>query len=231
LDFRINEIARKWINSAYLLLDRGFYKDALNLAQKVSSFSDVDQKVINKFKSYVILEEGEKLQSILILGKAIEKYSIALELNDDLESKIKALQYKAGIQLVELADKVDEPDEIILAIQSLEEAKKLSSGIGFRNEQLLNDLNEKLNRYSNYKSDKIIDYEMSKARYLQALARSPRLTIGMTLPLIEELLGKPHDTIISNNLNQEEQLWIYFLKHKKLELSFKDFILFKIEEF
>jgi hypothetical protein len=71
---------------------------------------------------------------------------------------------------------------------------------------------------------------MSKARYLQALARSPRLIIGMTLPLIEELLGKPHDIIISNNLNQKEQLWIYFLKDKKLELSFKDFILFKIEE-
>ena len=230
LDFRINEIARKWINSAYLLLDRGFYKDALKLAQKVSSFSDVDEKVINKFKSYVILEEGEKLQSILILGKSIEKYSMALELNDELESKIKALQYKAGIQLVELADKVDESDEIILAIQSLEEAKKLSTGIGSRNEQLLSDLNEKLTRYGNYKSDKIIDYEMSKARYLQAIARSPRLTIGMTLPLIEELLGKPHDIIISNNLNQQEQLWIYFLKDNKLELSFKDFILFKIEE-
>jgi hypothetical protein len=95
---------------------------------------------------------------------------------------------------------------------------------------LLSDLNEKLTRYGNYKSDKIIDYEMSKARYLQAIARSPRLTIGMTLPLIEELLGKPHDVIISNNLNQQEQLWIYFLKDKKLELSFKDFILFKIEE-
>ena len=98
------------------------------------------------------------------------------------------------------------------ATPNLEEAKKLSTGIGSRNEQLLSDLNEKLTRYGNYKSDKIIDYEMSKARYLQAIARSPRLTIGMTLPLIEELLGKPHDIIISNNLNQQEQLWIYFLK-------------------
>ena len=44
-------------------------------------------------------------------------------------------------------------DEIILAIQSLEEAKKLSKSIGSRNEQLLNDLNKKLNRYSNYKFD------------------------------------------------------------------------------
>ena len=36
--------------------------------------------------------------------------------------------------------------------------------------------------------------------------------------------------IMDKKTNQEEQLWVYFLKDKKLELSFKDFILFKIEE-
>ena len=230
LNFRINEIARKWLNSAELLLDRGFYKDALDLVNKVSSFYSVEDKLINKFKSYVVLEEGKKLQSILILGKAMEKYSEALKLNTDLESNVQALQYQAGIQLVELANKVDAFDEVNLAVQSLEEAKILSSSIGSSNEQLLKDLQERLNSYSNYKTNMIIDYEMSKARYLQAIARSPRLTIGMTLPLIEELLGKPHEIITSKATNQREQLWVYFLKDKKLELSFKDFILFKIEE-
>ena len=230
LNFRINEIARKWLNSAELLLDRGFYKDALDLVNKVSSFYSVEDKLINKFKSYVVLEEGKKLQSILILGKAMEKYSEALKLNTDLESNVQALQYQAGIQLVELANKVYAFDEINLAVQSLEEAKILSSSIGSSNEQLLKDLQGRLNSYSNYKTNKIIDYEMSKARYLQAIARSPRLTIGMTLPLIEELLGKPHEIITSKATNQREQLWVYFLKDKKLELSFKDFILFKIEE-
>ena len=91
LNFRINEIARKWLNSAELLLDRGFHKDALDLVKKVSSFYSVEDKLINKFKSYVVLEEGKKLQSILILGKAMEKYSEALKLNIDLESNVQAL--------------------------------------------------------------------------------------------------------------------------------------------
>ena len=230
LNYRINEIARKWLKSAELLLDRGFQKDALDLVKKVSSFYSVEDKLINKFKSYVVLEEGKKLQSILILGKAMKKYSEALKLNINLESNVKALQYQAGIQLVELANEVDAFDEINLAVQSLEEAKILSSSIGSNNELLLKDLNEKLDSYSNYKTDMIIDYEMSKARHLQAIARSPRLTIGMTLPLIEELLGKPHEIITSKITNQKEQLWVYFLRDKKLELTFKDFILFKIEE-
>jgi hypothetical protein len=218
------------MNSAELLLDKGLYNEALILVKKVASFSDIGIENLDRFRSFVILAQGEKLQSILILGKAMGKYSKALELNSKLESRIFALQYQAGIQLVELADKVDEPDEIILAIQSLKEAKELSSGIGFRNEKLLDDLNNKLKRYSDYKSEMIINNKMSQARYLQAIARSPRLTIGMTLPLIEELLGSPHDRVISDKTIGEKQLWIYNLKDKQLHLSFKDFILFKIEE-
>ena len=79
-------------------------------------------------------------------------------------------------------------------------------------------------------SDMIIDHKMSEARHLQAIARSPRLTIGMTLPLIEDLLGAPHEKIISEEEAKKEQLWIYYLNEKQLQLSFKDFILFKIEE-
>tara|TARA_Y100001970_G_scaffold34776_1_gene43023 strand:- start:6 stop:812 length:807 start_codon:yes stop_codon:yes gene_type:complete len=230
LNSRITEIAKKWMNSAELLLDKGLYNDALSLVKKVAKFSNIGDENLDRYRSYVILAQGEKLQSILILGKAMEKYSKALELNSKLGSKVFALQYQAGIQLVELADKVDEPDEIILAIQSLKEAKELSSAIGSRNEKLLKDLNNKLERFSDYKSDIIINQKMSQARYIQAIARSPRLTIGMTSPLIEELLGPPHERVTSNKTMGKQQLWIYNLMDKQLHLSFKDFILFKIEE-
>ena len=230
LNFRIDEIARKWMNSAELLLDNALYKEALSLVKKVAKFSDLGDKELNKFRSFVILGEGKKLQSILILGKAMEKYSKALELNIDLKPQIIALQYLAGIQLIEIADQVDEFDEIILAIQSLEQAKGISSGIGTNNEKLLKDLKNKLKKLDNYKTGMIIDHKMSEARYLQAIARSPRLTIGMTLPLIEDLLGAPHEKIISEKNAKEEQLWIYYLNEKQLQLSFKDFILFKIEK-
>ena len=231
LDFRINEIARNWMNSAELLLEKELYKDALSLVTNVASFSELGEKQINRFKSYVILGEGKKLQSILIIGKAMEKYSKALELNNELESKIKALHYQAGIQLVELANEVDEFDEIMLAVKSLEQAKTFSKSLGDRNEKLLKDLKVKLEKLDNYKINANIDREMSKARYLQAISRSPRLTIGMSLPLIKDLLGSPHEKIVNDIVNQSEQMWIYHLNNKQLHLSFKDFILFKIDEY
>ena len=230
LDFRINEVARSWMNSAELLLDQELYKDALSLVKNVASFSELGEKQINRFKSYVILGEGKKLQSIMIIGKAMEKYSQALELNNELESQIKAMHYQAGIQLVELADEVDEFDEIILAVKSLEQAKTFSKSLGDRNEKLLEDLKVKLEKLDNFKINVNIDREMSKARYLQAIARAPRLTIGISLPLIADLLGPPHEKIVNDVVGQSEQMWIYHLNNKKLHLSFKDFILFKIDE-
>ena len=230
LDFRIEEIAKMWMNSAELLLEKGFYIDALNLVKKVAKFSEIGENRIDRFKSYVIMNQGKKLQSILIFGKAMGKSTLALELNKDLESKVKALYYKAGVQLVELANEVDEFDEILLAVNALEEAKLYSSSIGNSNEKLLKDLKEKLAKLDNYKMSLLGKKEMSRARYIQAIARSPKLTIGMTLPLIQELLGDPHEIVRNNNdplINEE--MWIYYLKQKQLQLSFKDFILFKIE--
>ena len=140
------------------------------------------------------------------------------------------MHYQAGIQLVELADEVDEFDEVILAVKSLEQAKTFSKSIGDRNEKLLEDLKVKLEKLDNFKINVNIDREMSKARYLQAIARAPRLTIGMSLPLIADLLGSPHEKIVNDVFGQSEQMWIYHLNNKKLHLSFKDFILFKIDE-
>ena len=105
----------------------------------LNKYQNVYKTDINRFKSQVILGEGKKLQSILIIGKAMEKYAQALELNNELESQIKVMHYQAGIQLVELADEVDEFDEIILAVKSLEQAKTFYKSIGDRNEKLLED--------------------------------------------------------------------------------------------
>ena len=53
----------------------------------------------------------------------------------------------------------------------------------------------------------------------------------MTTPQIEHLLGAPHEKLIDTNDGKtNNQLWIYFLDKRTLQLSFQDFLLFKIEE-
>ena len=130
-----------------------------------------------------------------------------------------------------LATKADEFEEIQLAIYSLEFARELSGGIGAKNEQLLIDLKEKLSSYEDFKSRELIDKRMEFGRLELDIARSKKLSIGQTLPEVEALLGMPHEKILGNNgTNQEEQLWIYFMDKRSLQLSFQNFLLFKIEE-
>ena len=231
IEGRIEQIALLWMIEAEKFLNDSKYIRAYNLVKNVAEFSDQGKKEIRRFKSWVILGEGKQYQELGFIGKAMGKYAEALEMNQDLVYEVKALQYKAGIQMAKLATKADEFEEIQLAIYSLEFARELSGGIGVKNEQLLIDLKEKLNSYEDYKSRELIDKRMEFGRLELDIARSKKLNIGQTLPEVEALLGMPHEKILGNNgTNQEEQLWIYFMDKKSLQLSFQNFLLFKIEE-
>ena len=144
---------------------------------------------------------------------------------------VKALQYKAGIQMVNLAAEADEFDEIPLAIESLKYARELAGGIGNKNEKLLQDLQSKLDTYDKYKVNSRIEERMNLAREKQTRARSERLELGMSLPQIQKLMGDPHEKVIGGSGDDpHEQLWIYFIDKKTLYLSFQGYILFRIEE-
>ena len=230
LSGRINQIALLWMIEAEKLLKEEKFVRAYNLVKHVAAFSVEGKREIRRFKSWVILGEGKQYQEYGFIGKAMSKYAEALEMNADMIYEIKALQYKAGIQMAKLASEANEFEEIQLAIYSLEFARELSGGIGDKNEKLLTDLKEKLFLYDNYKSRDLINKKMEQGREELILARSKKLSIGQTAPEVESLLGKPHEIILGNGgKNIDEQLWIYFSKDNSIYLSFHKFQLFKIE--
>ena len=231
LNVRIEQLALYWMVDAERTLNNKQYIEAYNIVKKVASFSIQGKKELRRFKSWVILGKGKELQELGFIGRAMEKYTEALELNPDLIYEVKSLQYKAGIKMANIAKKADEFEEIQLAIYSLEYARELAGGIGTRNEKLLLDLKVKLKSYENYKSKIIIEERMELGRLELLSARSKNLEIGQSLPEVEELLGRPHEKILGGDGNNpKEQLWIYFTNKESLQLSFYDFQLFKIEK-
>ena len=231
LSGKIEQLALYWMVDAEKILNDLQYVEAYEIVKKVSLFSTQGKKELRRFKSWVVLSQGKELQNLGFIGRAMEKYSDALELNQDLIFEVKSLQYKAGVKMANIARKADEFEEVQLAISALEDARELAGGIGAKNEKLLADLKEKLEAYDEFKSRKIIDKKMEKGRIQQMLARSKKLKIGQSLPEVEALLGAPHERI--NGLDGTEadtQLWIYFTNQKSLQLSFHNFKLFKIEK-
>ena len=78
-----------------------------------------------------------------------------------------------------------------------------------------------------------IDQRMDDVRQ-QAITKkiTPSLTIGMTVPDIQFLLGHPKNIVEKKDSNGTSiQLWIYPLEGGgDMYLSFKDYILFKIKK-
>ncbi len=228
---RIEQIALYWMVQAQNMLNESNYITAYNLVKTVAEFSIQGKKEIRRFKSWVVLGEGKQYQELGFIGTAMQKYSEALELNNDLIFEVKSLQYRAGIQMAKLAKNADEFSEIQLAIHSLELAKELTGGIGARNEKLLIDLKEKLKLFDDYNSKVLIEKRMNLGRLELIKARSEKLKIGQSLPQVEELLGQPHEKILGDKgTDPEKQLWIYFMDKHSLQLSFYNFHLFKIEK-
>lgn len=231
LNGKIEQLALYWMVDAEKILNDLKYIEAYEIVKKVSLFSIQGKKELRRFKSWVILSEGKELQSLGFIGRAMDKYSEALELNQDLIFEVKSLQYKAGIKMANIARKADEFEEIQLAISALEDARELAGGIGSRNEKLLVDLKEKLEAYDEFKARDIIDRKMERGRSQQMLARSKKLEVGQYLPEVEALLGEPHERINgSDGTGTDTQLWIYFTNQESLQLSFYNFRLFKIEK-
>ncbi len=231
LNSRIEQLALYWMVDAEKLLNESQYISAYNIVKKVSLFSMQGKKELRRFKSWVILGQGKELQNLGFIGRAMDKYSEALELNQDLIFEVKSLQYKAGIKMANIARKADHFEEIQLAISALEYARELAGGIGTRNENLLIDLKKKLETYDEYKSQGLIEKRMENGRLQLMLARSKKLEVGQSLPEVEELLGQPHEKILgSNGTDPENQLWIYFTNQESLQLSFFNFQLYKIEK-
>ena len=228
---KIEQLALYWMVDAEKILNDLQYVEAYEIVKKVSLFSIQGKKELRRFKSWVVLSQGKELQNVGFIGRAMGKYSEALELNQDLIFEVKSLQYKAGVKMANIARKADEFEEVQLAISALEDARELAGGIGAKNEKLLTDLKERLKAYDEFKSRDIIEKKMEKARTQQILARSKKLEIGQSLPEVEALLGKPNERINSfDGTEADTQLWIYFTNQESLQLSFYNFRLFKIEK-
>ena len=175
LDGRIDQIALIWMNEAEMLLTEEKYDIAFSLVKQVAKFSNHGENSLRRFKSYTILGAGKDYQSAGFIGRAMGKYAEALQMNPELVYMVKALQYNAGIQMVNLAGKADEFDEINLAIESLEYAKELSGGIGAKNETLLEELKKKLDNYDEYQIRKNIDKKMNIARNQRLISNQNQL--------------------------------------------------------
>jgi tetratricopeptide (TPR) repeat protein len=230
---KLEHIAILEIEKADLLSAQGSADEAVAMMEKIKHFSTAARDKIPIYKARQILQEGEKALHFGFYSKSLTLFDEALHKDSSLKFEVSTLRYQVATHLVEMANKISDHSELRAAIQLLVDASEMTGGLGEKNEKVLNELLIKFNSDQDREMTSRIDQRMDVFRQRAIIKESTSsLIVGMTIPDIQSLLGQPKDIIQKKDKEGSSiQLWIYPLEDGgEMYLSFKDYILFKIEK-
>ncbi len=162
---------------------------------------------------------------------ALDLFEKSLLQDQEMNIEVELLRYEIATMLVNQANQAEDIAAIQLVIKSLEDAQNITGNLGEDNENTLKALKEKVIRFEEISIQKDIDKRMADEREKREERLRPTIQIGMTIPQVQEILGEPTEIIHKTNKKGEDmQLWLYGSgANTVLQLSFLEFILFKIE--
>jgi len=229
---KLNHLAMLEIEKAEKLSSIGQNDEAILLMENIDHFSQEAKNKIPYFEAKKFIQEAEKALKYGFFRKSLEKLNQAVAKDNSVEFEAKALRYQVATHLVELANTITSHSELRSAIQLLKDASEMTGGLGEKNEKALAVLLEKFEVDQEREIENRIDTRMEDVRIRSIKAKTtPPISVGMTVPDIQSLLGSPNEIIEKIDKNGSSfQLWIYPLEQGgELQLSFKDYILFKFE--
>jgi tetratricopeptide (TPR) repeat protein len=231
INAHLYRIASLRLQDAELLMSRGKHDEALALVQKTALFSDRARKEIPRFEALQSLANGKTAMKYRFYDKALQLFSNALLKYPPLKREINAYRYQIAAMMVVDINQIRDASEIRLAVIGLEEAKQLCGGIGPANEKIYQVLKNRLDILEQLTIRYGIDKRMEEERMRRARLKDATIRIGMTIPQVMDIIGEPVEIIHKQSLKgKDSQLWLYPMhKDQNLELSFLDYILFKIE--
>ena len=230
---KLDHIAILEIEKAELLASQGKADQAIKLMENIAHFSKAAGEKIPYFEARKLLQEGEKALRYGFYSKSLTLIDEALQKDSGLEFEVSTLRYQVATHLVAMANEVTDHSELRAAIQMLVDASNLTGGLGEENEKILNELLSKFSHDQDREISGRIDRRMETIRQRAVQKKTvPPLTVGMTVPDIQSLLGYPHEIIEKKDSDGSIiEMWIYPLEEGgDMYLSFKDFKLFKIEK-
>jgi tetratricopeptide (TPR) repeat protein len=232
VDDHIRKIAEARLDAAELVLHSGQGEKAIEMVHDISQYYSKVDSVIPEFEAYHLYYQASKAIQYNFYDKALILLKQADKKDPSLHYGIDLLRQEIAGSLIENANKITDLKAINLVVQYLEKAKNITGTLGRNNERILDELKEKLTTKENLVLQSKIDARMIQERKnLEEKAAKPTIRIGMNTSLVKNIMGEPREMIEQSKDGANHQLWKYrFENRKPLELSFIDYILFKIEE-
>ena len=225
----LKRIASFRIQYVEALISKRKYSEAISLLNKTVIFSNEAKKEMPRFEALIMIGKGETALKYRFYDKALQLFNNASIKYPLFNRQINAYRFQIAAMMVNDIKDIHDPDQIKLAIVSMEHAKKLS-GLGPVNEKIYQELKKRLSIIENLSIRYGIDKRMEEERYRRIRLNSATVKIGMTIPEVMDIIGDPVEIIHEQTLHGgDAQLWLYHLSNdRNLELSFYDLSLIHI---
>lgn len=228
LDERLKEIAYRQLEEAENLLNQGQGETAVKKVKEITGwYPEIEPHLLRIETTYLMLA-GKKALEHGFYSKALNLFNQAVAKDSTLVFEVDAYRYQIAGDLLAAADSVKDINSIRFIVYALEEAQRLTGGLGKQNSKLLAALKEKLAQQNEYLLQQRIKTKMDQER--KQLKEKPQpVEVGMTIPQVQEIMGAPSEKTIQGE-DQKNQLWIYrYQDGTSVLLTFSDYILFRIE--
>jgi hypothetical protein len=119
-----------------------------------------------------------------------------------------------------------------VALESLRQVKEILREPDYRFDEVVMKLEKQLRAVEDGRVRKLMVDSMHEARQEIIRRHEPRVTEGMLVSEVQDILGDPHEVVQREGVkDQNYQMWIYYLADKKKKLLyFENYVLYKIEE-
>lgn len=233
VDDHVRRIAEARLLEAEEVLHSGKGEKAVEMVKEITRYFAEAESRVPEFEAYHLFYQAKKAIQYGFYDNALQLLEKSEKRDASLRYEIDLLRNEIAGALVGDANKISDLSAINLVVQYLEQAKGMSGTLGRENERILTELKEKLEIKEALSLQSKIDARMAEERKnLEAQSVVPSIQIGMNNSQVKDIMGEPREIIEQNsNDGANHQLWKYrFEGRRPLELSFIDYILFRIEE-
>ncbi|MAG21653.1 MAG: hypothetical protein QF613_02710 [Candidatus Marinimicrobia bacterium] len=232
LAIELENMAKYYIQAADSLVKEGKNDEAIQMARKAAAISEWGKDAQRKLVGKIYLVQGNSLALSGLYHMALAKYVEALKLNPGLKDKVRKAELEAAVGMVEDVNTAHDEASLRVALESLRQVKEILREPDYRFDEVVMKLEKQLRAVEDGRVRKLMVDSMHEARQEIIRRHEPRVTEGMLVSEVQDILGDPHEVVQREGVkDQNYQMWIYYLADKKKKLLyFENYVLYKIEE-
>tara|TARA_B000000557_G_scaffold123656_1_gene100243 strand:+ start:5099 stop:6916 length:1818 start_codon:yes stop_codon:yes gene_type:complete len=231
INSRLSEIANSLLDSVLNNYQIMGYESAENLVQKAIEISPKTRFRGDKVLAKIYFEQGNILFKIGNYEKALEKFSFAQRLDPDMGNLLNVKRKDLAFGFINDASKATDVESIYLVIESLKSAIKMEPELAIDMENIVKELEKRLEEMDKREVQKIIDDIVNIDRRPNENLNKKKLELGLLPHEVIEILGEPDnvDTITGADGTRYD-MWSYKKSDLTKRLYFEDLFLIRMEE-